>query len=108
MKVEKTAWCTDYWQGRVPVQGVVVEGVKGGKQAPKPAEIHKKWAKNGWFPALFGLTITKTPFSTQKYFIRYMSRHLLNPYGEIGSGFSSMSIIVISLLLPLLDKDGTV
>ncbi len=31
-----------------------------------------------------------------------LSRRLLNPYGEIGSGYPSMSMIVISLLLPIL------
>jgi hypothetical protein len=38
--------------GGAPGQGVVVEGVKGGKLAPKPAKIHKNRAKNGLFPAL--------------------------------------------------------
>jgi hypothetical protein len=31
-----------------------------------------------------------------------LSHNLLNPYGEIGSEYPSMSMIVISLLLPIL------
>jgi hypothetical protein len=36
---------------------MVVEQVKGGKEVPMPAEIHKNGARNGQFPALFGLKI---------------------------------------------------
>jgi hypothetical protein len=40
-------------------QGVVVEGVKGVKQAPKAAQTVQKWCRNGQFPALIGLKFTK-------------------------------------------------
>ncbi len=43
--------------GGVPGQRVVVGGVKGGKYAPLPVEIHKNDAKNRQFPILFGLKI---------------------------------------------------
>jgi hypothetical protein len=43
----------------VPGQGVVVEGVKGGKYAPMPAKIHKKGTKNRRFPILIELKIVE-------------------------------------------------
>jgi hypothetical protein len=44
--------------GGVPGQGVVVEGVIGGKKAPTPAKIHKNGVKKtGQFPALFDLKL---------------------------------------------------
>ncbi len=41
-------------------------------------------------------------YSTLERFKMFVSRHLLNPYGEIGSGYFSMSMIVIGLSLPIL------
>jgi hypothetical protein len=38
---------------------VVVEGVKGGKEAPSRPKITKNGAKNGRLRALFGLKITE-------------------------------------------------
>jgi uncharacterized phage-associated protein len=43
----------------VPGQGVVAERVKGGKYAPTLPEIYKNNAKNGMFPILFDLKISK-------------------------------------------------
>jgi hypothetical protein len=43
----------------VPEQVVMVEGVKEGKYASLPAEIHKNSAENSRFPALSGLKIAK-------------------------------------------------
>ncbi len=51
----------------MPGQGVVVEGVKGGKYAHMQREIYKNGAKNGQFPALFDLKITE---NAQKDLIR--------------------------------------
>jgi hypothetical protein len=38
----------------------------------------------------------------------YVSRCLLNPYGEIGSGYPTMSMMVIGSRFLYQDKDGAV
>jgi hypothetical protein len=43
----------------VPGQWVVVDGVKGGKEARTLSEIHKNGAKNGRFPAFIDYTISE-------------------------------------------------
>jgi hypothetical protein len=46
-------------EGGVPRQGVVVEGVKGLKYAPKPPRMYKDSGKNGQFSALIDLKIAE-------------------------------------------------
>ncbi len=43
----------------MPRQGVVVEGVKGLKYAPKPPRMYKDSGKNGQFSALIDLKIAE-------------------------------------------------
>jgi hypothetical protein len=43
-------------------QGVVVEGVKGVKQAPQAAQIVKKWCQNGRVLALIDFKLPKMQF----------------------------------------------
>jgi hypothetical protein len=46
-------------------QAVVVEGVKGVKYAPMPAEIYKNGEKTGSFPQFLAYKLPKTPFFAQ-------------------------------------------
>jgi hypothetical protein len=46
---------------------VVVEGVKGVKYAPMPAEIYENGKKTGGFLQLLAYRLPKTLFSAQKY-----------------------------------------
>ncbi len=58
-------------------QGMVVKGVKGVKYAPMPPEINKKLGKNGWFPAFFGLEITKNAVFCSKVLNKINSQDFL-------------------------------
>jgi hypothetical protein len=67
----------------MPRQGVVVEGVKGGKKAPQQAEIHKKVLKNEWFqfPSPFGLKIAKN-YIFCKVLSKYTPKMLFEEYSN--------------------------
>jgi hypothetical protein len=66
----------------MPGQGVVVEGVKGGKKSPQQAVIHKKGAENKWFqfPALFGLKFAKNAIFCSKVPKGYAPKMLFEKY----------------------------
>jgi hypothetical protein len=52
-------WKTHPHSTGVPGQWVVVDGVKGGKEARTLSEIHKNGSKNGRFPAFIDYTISE-------------------------------------------------
>ncbi len=64
----------------MPGQGVVVEGVKGVKYAPMPAEIYENGKKTGGFLQLLAYRLPKTLFSAQKYLIRYTPEMFFEEY----------------------------
>ncbi len=79
----KTAWYIDYiFAGEVPGQGVVVEGVKGVKYAPKPPWMYK----NGRFLALID-------FKTAKNAIFYLN--ILNKlyFWDIFEEYNNLKIV---------------
>jgi hypothetical protein len=67
--------------GGVPGQGMVVEGVKLGKNAPMPAEIPEKGApKIGGFPALLDLKITENAIFHSKVLTKIYSQNFFEEY----------------------------
>jgi hypothetical protein len=57
--------------GRRPGQGVVVEEVKGVKDAPMPPEIYENGKKTGGFLNFLAYKSLKMPFFAQKYLTIY-------------------------------------
>jgi hypothetical protein len=53
-------------------------GGGGGRRqlSPEPAENHTNGTKNGWFPALFGLKITKNALFGSKVLCKIHSQHV--------------------------------
>jgi hypothetical protein len=55
-----------------------MERVKGSKEAPLLAEIHKNGAKNVRFPALFGLKIAENAVFSSKVLIKIYSEYVFS------------------------------
>jgi hypothetical protein len=47
------AWCADYWRRECLGRGLVVEGVKGVKYAPKPSEMYNNGEKLAVVPTFW-------------------------------------------------------
>jgi hypothetical protein len=60
--------------GGVPWQGVVVQGVKGVKDAPMPPGMYENSKKTGSFAHFLDYKSPKTPFFSQNYLTRYIFR----------------------------------